>query len=54
MVEGDSSLRRVALEDASSKVALVAAAQSRAYHSANWGCSTQSQTNVESHDLRAA
>jgi hypothetical protein len=52
MVEVDSSLRRVALEDASSKVALVAAAQSKAYHSANWGCSMQSQTNVELHDLR--
>jgi hypothetical protein len=52
MVDGDSSLRRVALEGASLKVALVAAAQSREYHSANWGCSRQSQTNDEAQDLR--
>ena len=50
-MEEDSSWR-VALEDALSKVELVAAAQSRAYHSANRGCSRQSQTNVESQDLR--
>ena len=42
--------RMVAL---SLKVTLLAAAQSRAYHSANWDWSTQSHTKFESQDLRA-